>query len=184
MADELIDILNSSGSFTGAVKLKSEAHKKGLWHASAQIWIYTPNGEILIQKRAPNKDTYPNLWDISVAGHLSAGDTSISAALREIEEEIGLVISAEALQLLKTIKNSKKPSKAITDNEFNYLFICCSPISTKQLKLQVEEVSEVKLLPIIDFENQLKNNYTSFVPHGMEYYSYILRSIKNALDAK
>ena len=184
MADELIDILTASGSFKGEVKLKSEAHKKGLWHASAQIWLYTPNGEILIQKRAINKDTYPDLWDISVAGHLSASDSPISAALREIEEEVGLVISAEALHFLKTIKNSKSPTKSIIDNEFNHLFICCTPIIIEHLKLQVEEVAEIKLLTIPDFERELQNSYTKFVPHGIKYYSYIIESIKNILTKK
>lgn len=184
MADELIDILTVSGSFKGEVNLKSEAHKKGLWHASAQIWLYTPNGEILIQKRAINKDTYPGLWDISVAGHLSAGDSPISAALREIEEEVGLVISAEALHFLKTIKNSKSPTNSIIDNEFNHLFICCTPIIIKQLKLQVEEVAEAKLMEIADFKKLLENNYHEFVPHGTEYYTYIIRSIENALSVK
>ena len=184
MADELIDILTVSGSFKGEVKLKSEAHEKGLWHASAQIWLYTPNGEILIQKRAINKDTYPDLWDISVAGHLSAGDSPISAALREIKEEVGLVISAEALHFLKTIKNSKSPTKSIIDNEFNHLFICCTPIIIEHLKLQVEEVADVKLIEIADFKKLLENNYHEFVPHGTEYYTYIIRSIENALSVK
>jgi len=184
MADELIDILTPSGSLTGEVKLKSEAHKKGLWHASVHVWLYTPSGQILIQKRAHNKDTYPNLWDISVAGHLSAGDTPISAALRETEEEIGLIISAEALLFLKTNKNSKQPSQSILDNEFNHLFICCSPINLNQLKLQDEEVAETKLVTVTEFETLLKKNYSHFVPHGVEYYSYIISRISWALNAK
>ena len=184
MADELIDILNDKGIPTGEIKLKSEAHKKGLWHASTQIWIYTSEGKILIQKRAANKDTYPNLWDISVAGHLSAGDTPITATLREIEEEIGLTITTESLQFLKTIKNSKQPSKTILDNEFNHLFLCCVNINTQQLKLQPEEVAAVKLLSISEFKNQLQNNYSEFAPHGMKYYSYIISRITSELDSK
>ena len=181
MADEFVDILNTNGSLTEKKKLKSEAHKKGLWHASTQIWIYTPKGEILIQKRTANKDTYPNLWDISVAGHLSAGDSPIAASIREIKEEIDLIIPAEALQFLKTVKNSKKPSPSIIDNEFNHLFICCSTININELQLQPEEVAAVELLPINEFKNQLANNYTKFVPHGMEYYNYILSNILTAL---
>jgi len=184
MADEFIDILNEKGSFSGTIQLKSEAHKKGLWHASTQIWIYTPDGKILIQKRTANKDTYPNLWDISVAGHLSAGDTPESASLREIEEEIGLIISAKALHFLKTVKNSKQPSKTIIDNEFNHLFLCCNDIKIEELKLQTEEVADVKLLLIDEFKNQLKNNYSEFVPHGMEYYTYIINSIISRLELK
>ena len=177
MADELVDILNTNGSLTGEIKLKSEAHKKGLWHASTQIWIYTPDNKVLIQKRTANKDTYPNLWDISVAGHLSAGDSPISASIREIQEEIGLNISAEALQFLKTIKNSKHPNKAIIDNEFNHLFLCYTAININELKLQPDEVAAVELLSINEFKKQLEVNYSKFVPHGLEYYNYIIDNI-------
>ena len=174
MADELIDILTPVGEFFGKTALKSKAHKEGLWHASTQIWIYTPKGEILIQQRAACKDTYPNLWDISIAGHLSAGDNAISASIREINEEIGVSTSAEALQFLKTIKTSKQPSKKIQDNEFNHLFLCCMPVDLKKLQLQTEEVSDVKLIALEEFQDLLKNDPKNFVPHGVEYYNLSL----------
>jgi len=182
MADELIDILTPKGLLSGCTKLKSEAHLKGLWHASAQIWLYTPQGDILIQKRTPNKDTYPNLWDISVAGHLSAGDTPRNAAVREIKEEIGINLNIKDLHHLKTIKNSKKPNERITDNEFNHLYICCTPIVIEKLKLQASEVADVKLISIKEFKKELKKNYFKFVPHGMDYYLYITDSITSALS--
>lgn len=184
MADELVDILTENGSPLGEIKLKSEAHKKGLWHASAQIWLYTPQGEILIQQRASCKDTYPNLWDISVAGHLSAGDTPVFAAIREIKEEIGISISAEALQFLKTIKRSKQPKPEMLDNEFNHLFICCFPIKLKKLQLQVEEVAAVQLISLKNFKEALNQNPKNFVPHGKEYYQYIINCIETTLNAK
>ena len=182
MADELIDILYENGISSGEIKLKSEAHKIGLWHASTHVWIYTPEGKILIQKRTPNKDTYPNLWDISVAGHLSAGDTPITASVREVEEEIGLVISAEALHYLKTNKNSKQPNSNIIDNEFNNIFICCASFKENDLKLQADEVAEIRLLSVSDLEKELKTNYSKYVPHGKEYYEFILKNISSALS--
>ncbi len=181
MADELIDILKSNGNPSGEVKLKSEAHKKGLWHASVQIWIYTSNGQILIQKRAKNKDTYPNLWDISVAGHLTTGDTPIEAAIREIEEEIGYSVTIKNLFFLKTIKKSKKITDSIIDNEFNHLYVAELPITISQLKLQTEEVAEVKLISISKFENELKNKPKKYVPHGDNYYEFIINNIKQKL---
>ncbi|WP_010522596.1 NUDIX hydrolase [Aquimarina agarivorans] len=184
MADELIDILDATGSLTGEIKLKSIAHKHGLWHASAQIWIYTPTGQVLIQKRAINKDTYPNLWDISVAGHLSAGDTPSTAAVREIQEEIGVKISEEKLFFLKTIRKSNRISNTIIDNEFNHLYVLEFAVNINELKLQTEEVTAVKLIDINDLEKQLKIVPASFVPHGKTYYNYIISAIKAKLKIK
>ena len=182
MADELIDILNENGKLTGITELKSVAHKKGLWHASVQIWIYTPNGEVLLQKRASNKDTYPDLWDISVAGHLSAGDTPITAAIREIKEEIGIRINADQFVFLKRKKVAKRPSELIIDNEFNYLYLVNYPIKIKDLTLQNEEVAEVKLLSLLEFKNDLETNTNSYVPHGRKYYQYIIDCIQTNLS--
>jgi len=45
-----------------------------------------------LQKRSPFKDSHPNMWDISSAGHLTADDNSLSVAIREIKEELGVDI--------------------------------------------------------------------------------------------
>ena len=53
--DELVDILNSDGDYTGEQIMKSEAHKKGLYHPTVHIWFYTSDGKVLIQKRSSDK---------------------------------------------------------------------------------------------------------------------------------
>lgn len=181
MADELVDILNIQGEFTGEIQLKSKAHENGLWHASAQIWMVTPDGKVLLQKRASNKGTYPNLWDISVAGHLSAGDTPMSAALREVDEEIGLRLVERDLRFLKTIQTKRRPNEQIIDHEFNYLFLVKYPIDLTVLKLQSAEVAAVKLVDIEVLEKDLIEAKSEFVPHGLDYYSYILSEMKKIL---
>ncbi len=75
--------------------MKSEAHREGLWHRAAHIWAYNSKGEILLQLRAKNKRTFPDKWDLSVAGHISASEEPIDSALREIEEEVGLCAKKE-----------------------------------------------------------------------------------------
>jgi len=177
--DEYIDILTVRGEPSGEVKLKSEAHRIGLWHASAQIWIVNSKQEVLLQKRTLNKDSYPGLWDISVAGHLSAGDSPGQAALREIYEEIGLQLKEYQLRFLKRVKRSKVPKEGFLDNEFNYLFATKCDVEIESLTLQKEEVAEVKWISIDIFELQLKNNKKIFVPHGNKYYQYIINELRS-----
>lgn len=99
MADELVDIYNDNNETLGIEKMKSEAHKNGLWHRSSHIWIYNSRSEILLQLRADNKEMYPNMWDISAAGHVDAGEEPIVAALREMEEEIGLSVKTRRFRI-------------------------------------------------------------------------------------
>ncbi len=95
--DERVDILDEQGKPTGESCLKSEAHRNGLLHPTIHVWLYTPDGRVLIQQRGENKATHPLLWDVSVAGHVSAGEEVITAAIREVEEEVGLTISESTI---------------------------------------------------------------------------------------
>lgn len=79
-------------------KARSEVHRDGDWHRSIHVWFAsTTTGELLLQQRSALKDTHPNLWDVSCAGHLTAGDASVDTAVREVEEELGLTVSDAAI---------------------------------------------------------------------------------------
>ncbi|WP_378175928.1 NUDIX domain-containing protein [Aquimarina sp. SS2-1] len=183
MPDELIDILNKDGNPTGEVKMKSEAHQKGLYHASVHIWFYTKAGKVLLQKRSRDKGTYPDLWDVSVAGHIGAGERVKNSALREIQEEIGLSVSAENLKFLKVYLAEKKPRADLFDNEFHHIFLSELKVPLKELSLQKEEVYDVKLISIKELRQQLDDIELSkaFVPHGTVYFNFIIEAIQTKL---
>jgi len=70
---EFFDVLDKNGNPTGQVKDRNDVHRDGDWHKAVHIWIINFKGELLIQKRSPNKDTGAGQWDISAAGHMPAG---------------------------------------------------------------------------------------------------------------
>lgn len=183
MTDELIDILDKTGEFTGEVKLKSEAHRLGLYHASVHIWFFTDQEEIVLQKRADDKDTYPGLWDISVAGHISAGETPEDSAIREVEEEIGLSVSKDDLKFIGLYLAEKTPGLDLYDNEFHHIYLSRLDVSIKTLTLQKEEVSDLTLIHLNEFKDILKDpiRATAYVPHDAAYYDFILKKITNQL---
>lgn len=175
--DELIDIISKNGELTGETCLKSEAHKKGMLHASAHIWIFDKEKNVLIQKRAANKDTFPNLWDISVAGHISAGEKPITSALREVEEEIGLVVSEKQLHFIGTAKKRVEHHDDLIDNELHYIYVCEIDFNVDSLKIQKEEVAAIKSIKL-DKLIQLVNS-PKFVPRKDGYYPFVFEKIKN-----
>ncbi len=105
--DELIEVCTEDGTPTGVAKTRKEIHDVGDWHrigdppklfpppsminllqaiwnwvsfGTVHVWCVNPHtGEMIVQKRAPDKLTNPNCWDISCAGHIEAGETSIQA---------------------------------------------------------------------------------------------------------
>jgi hypothetical protein len=46
------------------------------------------------------------------------------------------------------------------------------------LKIQKEEVTEIKTISLNELIFQLKKNSSSFVPHGKKYYDFVFNEIK------
>lgn len=180
MDDEMIDICDENNNLLGIQKLKREVHREGLWHRTVHVWIYNSKKEILLQLRAKEKPTYPDRWDISAAGHISAGEEPITSARREVKEEVGLNLKKEDL-IFWTIRKIKSVFKKIKDNEFYYVYFFKFDGSINELKLQKEEVQEIKFLPITKLEEELKENPDKYVPHG-SYWSDVLTEVKNKLN--
>jgi isopentenyl-diphosphate delta-isomerase type 1 len=69
---------------------KQEAWAQGLRHRIIRIMIENDRGEILLQHRSPTKDIFPNCWDNSAAGHVDANEDYLTAAIRELKEELDI----------------------------------------------------------------------------------------------
>lgn len=67
---------------------RSEVHARRLNHRAVHIWVFHPDGRLLLQLRTPTKDRHPNTWDSSASGHVDAGEAYPTAARRELEEEL------------------------------------------------------------------------------------------------
>ncbi|MBN1477266.1 NUDIX domain-containing protein [Candidatus Sumerlaeota bacterium] len=52
--------------------------------------MFNKSGQIFLQRRGADKDTFPGWWDTSVGGHVDLGETPRETALRELREELGL----------------------------------------------------------------------------------------------
>ncbi|MBG7630664.1 MAG: NUDIX domain-containing protein [Bacteroidetes bacterium] len=176
--DEYIDILNDHGEISGKTCLKSEAHKNGFFHQSAHIWIFDKNKNVLIQKRAANKDTFPSLWDISVAGHISAGELPINAAIREVQEEVGISISENQLHYIGTSTNKVLHKIDLIDYELHHIYICSLNFNIETLKIQQEEVAKIKMIVLNKLISKVNTNNNNFVPHGNDYFTFVFDEIK------
>lgn len=88
-ADELFDVVDGDDRVTGQAT-RAEVHRQGLLHRAVHVFVVNRHGELLLQKRSRFKDAHPGVWDSSVAGHLDAGEDYEPAALRELEEEMGV----------------------------------------------------------------------------------------------
>lgn len=158
MSDELIDIVDENNKMLGIQKMKSEAWKVGLWHRASHVWIYNSKGQILLQLRSKTKIHSPNKWAVSVGGHISAGEEPLPTAIREAKEEIGLDIGARNPEFLKVIKIADDLEKRELDNEFVYVYFLRYDGDAARLKLQSEEVQEIRFFSSTELEENLRTD--------------------------
>lgn len=139
---EWFDLMDATGRKTGEKKEREAVHRDGDWHQSVHVWVIR-NGEVLLQKRAADKECFPGCWDAACTGHVSAGEDILEGALRELREEIGVQAKPEALRYLFT-QQLCVHSGAFCSNEWNDVFLLDPAELPEKLQLQREEISAVK----------------------------------------
>ncbi|MUT65996.1 NUDIX domain-containing protein [Paenibacillus sp. NEAU-GSW1] len=147
MAEELFDIYDEQLNPLGTAP-RSEAHAQGYWHRTFHCWLTRREGNrryVRFQLRQSGKDTFPGHYDITAAGHLSAGET-MRDAVRELKEELGVSVRFEDLILLKQVQEEKTGTAngiPFIDREFSDVFGCVCDLPLSALTLQVEEVAGI-----------------------------------------
>lgn len=167
---EMIDLCDEQGQQLGQTVKRNQAHSEGLWHRTVHVWVQNTQGQLLLQQRSSLKDTNPNLWDVSAAGHISAGQSSVEAALRELEEEIGLVILEEELKYLFTVKHQYTSSdQTILDNEHQDVYLVQKEVKLTELLCDPAEVQAVAWISPADLQKHVSSKDPSLVEHDQEY---------------
>ena len=168
--EEYFDVLNEKGEYTGRTETREKCHKEGLWHKAVVAFIINSKEQVLLQKRSPNKKMWPNMWDITSGGHVLTGEFGFEAAIREAKEELGIDLNKENMTFIgSSISTNIKGD--IVNNHFNEYYIVTKDIDETKLKLQEEEVSEVKWIDKDEIIERIKDNYNGITDKegGWEY---------------
>ena len=178
MKEEFLEVYSPEGTKTGQKKSKSEIHRKGLFHSTVHVWIFTDEGNILIQKRSKKKELNPGVWDVSVAGHVKFNENIKKAAKRETLEETGININTKDLLKIGVYRSINIHPTAI-DKEFFHTYILKIDKNSINLGFKNNEVDDLKFISIEEMESLIKKeNNKIFIGKNRKYYSDVLKSIK------
>ena len=117
MSEEIFDIVNERDEVVGQ-NTRREVHARGLLHRAIHVLVFNSRGEIFLQKRSTTKDREPGKWDSSSSGHVDSGEDYDACAVRELREEIGLIVPKTPELLFKI------DACAETDQEFVRIYRC------------------------------------------------------------
>lgn len=167
MIDELVDLCDDNGKIIGSIE-KKKAHATGAWHKAVHVYLVNDKNELLMQLRTPNKDIAPNVWDISVGGHVDAGEPTLTTAARETEEELGVHAKESEFKYLFTNKEILQNDKYIS-REFVDVYLIRKNVSEEDITLQECEVAEFRFVPLKEFFAKVATRDEKFTFHTQEY---------------
>jgi isopentenyldiphosphate isomerase len=181
MKEEPVDILDERGNKTGQTLLKSQAHKQGLWHPVIHLWICNSKGEALMQKRAPQKLIWPNLWDVAVGGHVAAGESPEATAVKETSEELGIKVEPQNLQFIGQSKYEHAMDAGWINRIFIWSYLIKLDIGLSELTLEKREVSDARWFELNELEKALSNptEAKNFSPDIMQEYPIAIKEMRN-----
>jgi isopentenyl-diphosphate delta-isomerase len=100
MKEEIFDVCNERDEVIGQ-NTRAEVHRLDLMHRAVHVLVFNRRGEVFLQKRSMTKDTFPGAWDSSASGHLDSGEDYDACAVREVREELGIVMERPPERLFK-----------------------------------------------------------------------------------
>lgn len=159
---EYFDIVDENDIPTGQIVTRQEAHDKGLIHRAVTVLVINTRGELFMIRRSPHKKRNPNKWQAAPSGHVQAGESYEQAALRELEEELGIPgeIQETTVQGEPFLRNYIEG-----DREHFKLFICQIGEEVAKRIRTNEEAAEYRFMGISEVRYWVKRiGYESGLP--------------------
>lgn len=117
------------------VKIGHSKHEKipeDLYHLAVEIWAISSDNKMLLIKRAGLKKVHPGKWEC-IGGSVITGEDFINAAIRELHEEIGLVVDRNELsEICPEVRNGYIVMTYILWKDIDVPFLALNPIEVEE----------------------------------------------------
>lgn len=157
----MVDLLNNRKELIGQ-QVDKHLVPDGSFRLSVHAWIIDDNGNLLIQQRLATAHKFPNMWS-NTGGAVDAGESSLDAVIRELDEELGIKVTPDDLELIVSYKRIK---------DYADVWVLKKNINIENLVLQKDEVQDVKWASLQEFENMIANG--TAIKSSFDYYMLYL----------
>ena len=151
---------------------KLEAHRKGVLHRAFSIFIFNSSRMLLMQKRSSQKDHSPGLWTNTCCSHQRDGETTIDAAKRRLNEEMGLNVKLNETFSFIYKANLKN---GLIEHEFDHVLVGFTDISPN---ININEVEDWKWVELPFLEQDLDKNPDIYT----EWFKIIFNRVKGYIE--
>ncbi len=140
-ADEMVDLVDEEDVVVGTATLR-DCLEKGLLHRAVDVLVLRTSGKLLLQRRSKRDRWHPGLWTLSSTGHVQSGESYRDAAVRELDEELGL---RSPLRAITKLLLPPFTSRGLTEREWVSLFASKTDLTATIDPIELESVEEVSL---------------------------------------
>ncbi len=163
------DLYDKNRIKTNETVERGQSFSPDKYRVVVHLCIINSNNQMLIQQRTKDKNSWANLWDLSVGGHVVAGETSQQGIQRELLEELGLDMDFSEI----------RPSLTMNFNSgFDDIYIIRQDVELSSLTLQESEVQAVEFATLDEILEMIDNH--TFIPYHKSYIS-LLFDLKDAM---
>lgn len=143
------EVLDENGHKTGQILNREEIHDRELWHEVVNVWIINDRGEVLLQLRARDVEICPDVWDVSIGTHELPGENPLVAAVRCLQNELGINVLPEKLKHLFNIRAANPMGNGKKHRVFGHVFLLKQDIVLDELKVDNHKISELAWKPLV-----------------------------------
>ena len=160
----MLEVVNDADEIIG-IKPRAEIHAQGLRHREVHVWLVTPEGQVVFQRRSPTKESFPNMLDATAGGHVEIGQSYLESALMELEEETGIVVQPDDLiEILKLNKSQVLGDPTFKNIVFRMIYMLPWKGQIADLKIEAEDGSGFVLVPLKELLSKSPESADDMIP--------------------
>jgi isopentenyldiphosphate isomerase len=160
---QMLEVVDENDNVVG-LENRTKVHKEGLLHREIHIWFITPQGEIIFQHRAKDKDTYPDKLDATVGGHVEPNTSYEETAVKECKEETGIDIDPSKLLFLAKLRSkSFDEATGLTNNVIRSQYAYLYEGSISDLQIEEGKSEGFEAWKIDDLPNLSEQDKSKFI---------------------
>lgn len=174
---ELWDVYDENGNKTGRFHTRGKPMAPGDYHMGTIIVVVNSKKEILCTLRSREKKFSPGVWE-NTGGGVLAGETSLTAAVRELKEETGIAANPEELVFLYKAKVTEQDGTGL----LNMVYGLRRDMDAKNVVFQPGETEDARWFPHEEWEalGRAGKILTPAGPKNEEFFQILQNYIEGA----
>lgn len=155
--DGLVVLVDKNNKILGTAP-KLETHNANTpLHRGFSVFLFDSKGNLLLQQRSKTKKTFPLTWSNSCCGHPKLNESSVDAAKRHLEHELGIK-NIEVFEIIPDYRY-RVSMNGVFENELCPILV---GFTDQKPVINKDEVENIRWIPWKTFLKEIKDKTNAY----------------------